>query len=213
MFESLSQTAQLTMHTSAAATRLLALRKRLKTSPPAMGLQDITINDLLILVTARTLRDFPEMNAHFLGHTIKQFKSIHIGCAVDTPRGLMVPVIPYADSLSLKNLGIETKRIFGKCLDGQVDPEELQGATFTISNLGTMGIESFTPVLNNPEVGILGVCAIQPKPVMQGEDVAFIPHIGLSLTFDHQAVDGAGAGRFLKALVANLENIDLLLAL
>lgn len=213
MLESLTQTAQLTMNTSADATRILALRKRLKNSPESMGLQNVTINDLVMLVTARTLKDFPEMNAHWLDDSIRQFKSIHLGCAVDTPRGLMVPVIRFADSLSLKELGIETKRVFGKCLEGQVDPEELTGGTFTITNLGAMGIESFTPVLNKPEVGILGVCTIQPKPVMKGDDVAFVPHMGLSLTFDHQATDGAPAGRFLKALVANLENIDLVLAL
>lgn len=213
MLESLTQTAQLTMNTSADATRILALRKRLKNSPESMGLQNVTINDLVMLVTARTLKDFPEMNAHWLDDSIRQFKSIHLGCAVDTPRGLMVPVIRFADSLSLKELGVETKRVFGKCLDGQADPEDLSGGTFTITNLGAMGIESFTPVLNKPEVGILGVCTIQPKPVMKGDDVAFIPHMGLSLTFDHQATDGAPAGRFLKALVANLENIDLVLAL
>ncbi len=178
-----------------------------------MGLQGITINDLVMLVTARTLKDFPEMNAHWLGDTIKQFKSVHLGCAVDTPRGLMVPVIRFADTLSLKALGTESKRLFGKCMEGQIDPEELSGGTFTITNLGAMGIESFTPVLNKPEVGILGVCAVQPKPVMKGDGVEFIPHMGLSLTFDHQATDGAPAGRFLKALVANLENIDLVLAL
>ncbi|MDC7235505.1 MAG: dihydrolipoamide acetyltransferase family protein [Spirochaetales bacterium] len=213
MLESITQTAQLTMNTSADATRILALRKRLKNSPEEMGLQKITINDLVMLVTARTLKDFPEMNAHWLGDTIRQFKSVHLGCAVDTPRGLMVPVVRNADSLSLKELGTETKRVFGNCLEGQIDPEELTGGTFTITNLGAMGIESFTPVLNKPEVGILGVCTIQPKPVMKGEDVAFVPHMGLSLTFDHQATDGAPAGRFLKALVANLENIDLVLAL
>ena len=213
MLESLQEKAQLTMNTSADATRILAMRKRLKESPEEMGLQKITINDLVMLVTARTLKDFPELNAHWLGDTIRRFSSVHLGCAVDTPRGLMVPVVRFADTLSLKKMGEETKRLFGKCLEGLIDPEELTGGTFTITNLGAMGIESFTPVLNKPEVGILGVCTIQPKPVMKGEDVSFVPHMGLSLTFDHQAIDGAPAGRFLKALVSNLENIDLMLAL
>ncbi|OQY31067.1 MAG: hypothetical protein B6241_14870 [Spirochaetaceae bacterium 4572_59] len=213
MLESLQETAQLTLNSSADATRLLALRKRLKESPEEMGLQKITINDLVMLVAVRTLKDFPEMNAHFLGDKIKQFASVHLGCAVDTPRGLMVPVIRFADTLSLKGLGDEAKRLFGKCLEGQIDPEDLSGGTFTVTNLGSMGIESFTPVLNKPEVGILGLCTIQPKPVMKGEDVSFVPHIGLSLTLDHQAIDGAPGGRFLKTLVSNLENIDLLLAL
>lgn len=213
MHESLQETAQLTLNTSADATRIMAMRKRLKESPEEMGLQKITINDLMMLVAARTLKDFPEMNAHWMGDTIKQFSSVHLGCAVDTPRGLMVPVIRFADSLSLKGLADEAKRLFGKCFEGQIDPEELSGGTFTITNLGSMGIESFTPVLNKPEVGILGVCTIQPKPVMKGSDVSFVPHIGLSLTFNHQANDGAPAGRFLKTLVSNLENIDLILAL
>jgi pyruvate dehydrogenase E2 component (dihydrolipoamide acetyltransferase) len=102
--------------------------------------------------------------------------------------------------LSLQQISMEAKRLGLACIDGTVDPDSLSGGTFTISNLGAMGIESFTPVLNTPEVGILGVCAIQPKPVMNGDEVEFIPHMGLSITFDHCAVDGAPAARFLARL-------------
>ena len=104
------------------------------------------------------------------------------------------------------------KRLATACQEGNILPDELTGGTFTVTNLGALGIESFTPGLNPPEVGILGICSIQPKPVMSGNDVTFVSHIGLSLTFDHRAVDGAPAARFLKELSTALANFDLLLA-
>ncbi|GAK58113.1 catalytic domain of components of various dehydrogenase complexes [Candidatus Vecturithrix granuli] len=212
MLESLQTTAQLTMNASADASQLLAYRQRLKAAPESFGLQGVTINDLVLYVVAHTLPRFPFMNAHFLGDTIKEFERVHLGIAVDTPRGLMVPPVKNADLLSLKQLSVEAKRLTAACQEGKILPDELTGATFTVTNLGALGIESFTPVLNPPEVGILGVCAIQPKPVMNGDDVRFVPHIGLSLTFDHRAVDGAPAARFLKELSTALANFDLLLA-
>lgn len=212
MLESLQTTAQLTMNTSADASQLLAYRQRLKTAPESLGLQGVTINDLVLYVVAKILPRFPFMNAHFLGDAIKEFERVHLGLAVDTPRGLMVPPVKNADVLSLKQLSVEAKRLAVACQEGKILPDELTGATFTVTNLGALGIESFTPVLNPPEVGILGVCAIQPKPVMMGNDVRFVPHIGLSLTFDHRAVDGAPAARFLKELSTALAYVDLLLA-
>lgn len=211
MFESISTTCQLTLNASADARALKALRARLKSSDPALGLQNITINDLVLFATAKTLQDFPQINSHFLGDKIVEFSHVHLGCAVDSPKGLMVPVIKFADMLSLKNLSSETKRLVSACLEGKAAPEDLQGGTFTVTNLGAFGIESFTPVLNVPESAILGVCDIQLKPVEGASGVEFIPHIGLSLTFDHQSVDGAPAARFLKALAQNIKNIDLLL--
>ncbi len=213
MFNSISQTAQLTLNTSANATALQALRKKFKTSDESYGVQRVTINDLVLFAVAKTLPKFPEMNGHWLGDTIKQFEKVHLGCAVDTPKGLLVPVIKDAGSYSLKGLSDKGKEIFGAAVEGRAQPEDLTGGTFTITNLGSMGIESFTPVLNKPEIGILGVCAINLKPVQKDDEVKFIPHIGLSLTFDHQAVDGAPASAFLKALVSAIENIDLLTAI
>ena len=212
MLESLQTTAQVTLSASADATQLLAYRKRLKAAPEELGVGGITINDLVLYAVAKTLPPFPFLNAHFLGDTIKEFERVHLGVAIDTAKGLMVPPVKNADTLSLKALAQESKRLATACQDGSIQPDDLAGATFTMTNLGALGVESFTPVLNPPEVGILGVCAIQPKPVMDGEDVAFVPHIGLSLTFNHQAVDGAPAARFLKALSAALANFDLLLA-
>ncbi len=178
-----------------------------------------TINVLLLdkedilFAVAKTLPQFPEMNEHFLGDKIVQFEKIHLGCAVSTDKGLLVPVIKDARSYSLKGLSDKGKELFGAAAAGKSNPDDLSGGTFTITNLGSMGIESFTPVLNKPEVGILGVCSINLKPVQRDGEVKFVPHIGLSLTFDHQAVDGAPAAAFLKALVSAIENIELLTAL
>jgi pyruvate dehydrogenase E2 component (dihydrolipoamide acetyltransferase) len=212
MQESLASTAQLTLNSSCDATALLALRSRFKNSPEEMGLTKVTINDLVLFAVSRTLKRHEEMNQHFLGDKMIHFENVHLGCAVDTAKGLMVPVIRFADCLSLKGLSAETKRLIGACQDGKAGPDDLSGGTFTITNLGSLGVESFTPVLNPPEVGILGVCTIYKAPVEEGGVIKLQPRMGLSLTFDHRALDGAPAARFLKDLVAALENIDLVLA-
>ena len=212
MLESLSQRAQLTLNASADARAMMAFRKRLKNSPEELGLNGITFNDFILYAVSRILPRFPDLNAHFLGDKILQFKDVHLGVAVDTPRGLMVPVIRNANRLSLKEISMESKRLAGACIEGGISPDELSGSTITISNLGSAGIESFTPVLNPPEVAILGVCNIQPKPVMEGGETAFVPHMGFSLTIDHQAADGAPAARFLKVFADALKEFDLIMA-
>jgi len=212
MRASLAGTAQLSLDMSANAARLLAYRAEVKGSAPERGLSGISINDMVLFSVSRVLRSFPEMNAHFLGDRIRQWSRVNLGFAVDTPRGLLVPVIRNADSLSLKALSAETTRLAAQCRDGKINPDELSGATFTVSNLGSLGVEHFTPVLNPPEVGILGVCAIQPRPVQSGTEVSLVPHIVFSLTIDHQAVDGAPAARFLAALCDAVSQFDLLLA-
>jgi pyruvate dehydrogenase E2 component (dihydrolipoamide acetyltransferase) len=215
MLASLQTTAQLTLHSSADARAVLALRKRLKASDPESGLQGVTINDLVLLAVARTIPRFPTVNAIFNESTITQYRDVHLGFAVDTPRGLVVPVIRHADRLGLRSLAAESKRLATAVQSGAVLPDELAGATFTVTNLGSLGVEQFTPILNAPQVAILGVGSVNLKPVMAGEDgpVEFIPHLGLSLTINHQVVDGAPGARFLQALVHGLANIDLLLAL
>lgn len=212
MLASVQTTAQLTLNASADARALQALRARFKASSESFALQSVTINDLILLAVARTLPLHPDLNAHFQGDTLTRYRAVQLGMAVDTPRGLMVPVIRNADRLSLREISGEAKRLAAACLDRRIAPDELTGGTFTVTNLGGLGIESFTPVLNPPEVGILGVSNINLKPVQAGQDVAFVPHIGLSLTINHQVVDGAPAARFLQGLAQNLANIDLLLA-
>jgi pyruvate dehydrogenase E2 component (dihydrolipoamide acetyltransferase) len=206
-------TAQLTLNSSADARKLLAYRKQLKGSPETLGLQKVTINDLIHFVVSRVLLQYPDLNALFTGDAISQYKQVHLGFAVDTPKGLMVPVIRNANRLSLKQMADEARRLASACLEGTIKPDELSGGTFTVSNLGNLGIESFTPVLNPPQVAILGVGNINLKPVGVEEEVQFIQHIGLSLTINHQAVDGAPAARFLQAIAQGLAEVDLLLAL
>ncbi len=212
MMDSLQSHAQLTLHTSADARTILALRKRFKDSPDEYGYNIITINDMVLFAVARSLVQFSALNAYWQKDRIYRFHEVHLAFAVDTPKGLLVPVIRNAQSLSLKEISRESKRLGQACIEGKIAPEELKGGTFTVSNLGNLGIHSFTPILNSPQVAILGVCSIQPTPVLEGEEVKFIPNIGLSLTIDHQAVDGAPAARFLQYLTDVIAHLDLFLA-
>jgi pyruvate dehydrogenase E2 component (dihydrolipoamide acetyltransferase) len=214
MVQSLREAAQLTLHGSADASGLLAYRARVKKSGESLGLANITITDLVVFAVTRLLPRFPEINALYKDGSVFQHKHAHCALAVDTPRGLMVPVIRYADRLSLNDLAIEAKQLAAQCIEGSINPDFLSGGTLTISNLGSFGVEYFTPVLNPPQVALLGVNAITSRPVA-GADGAVVmkPHIGLSLTIDHRAVDGAPGARFLKAVVEALENIQLTLSL
>jgi len=213
MLNSMQTTAQLTLNASADARALLDYRKRLKNSPAALGLQEVTINDLVLFAVSRVLLQYPDLNAHFNDEAITQYKTVHLGFAVDTSRGLIVPVLHSASVLSLKEIAQTSKRLAAACQDGSVQPDDLAGGTFTVTNLGSLGIESFTPILNPPQVAILGVGNINLKPVEVNGEVTFIPHLGLSLTINHQAVDGAPGARFLQALSKNLAELELLLAL
>ncbi|MGI6433506.1 MAG: dihydrolipoamide acetyltransferase family protein [Sphaerochaetaceae bacterium] len=209
MHQSLAQTAQFTMTSYAEATGLLALRQKFKQSDERLGLQKITINDIILFVVSRTLEAFPFMNGHFVGDAVEEYADVHLGCAVDTPRGLLVPVIRHANQRSLKGISDEFKRLAAKA-----QPDDLTGSTFTVTNLGALGIEAFTPVVNIPEIAILGVGSIALRATEDDqEEFVFSPHIALSLTVDHQAVDGAPAARFLQALCVNIANVEMVLAL
>ncbi len=210
MLHSLQSSAQLTLNASADAAALRSFRARLKASDAALGLRDIGINELLLYAVARTLPNFPALNAHFENDIIYQHQAVHLAQAVDTERGLLVPVIREAHKLSLRGLAARAQELAAACRSGKILPDQLQGGTFTVSNLGNYGIESFTPVLNPPQVTLLGVGNIQLKAVERAGEVAFVPHIGLSLTINHQVVDGAPAARFLAALSKNIADIDLL---
>ncbi|MPM89480.1 Dihydrolipoyllysine-residue succinyltransferase component of 2-oxoglutarate dehydrogenase complex [bioreactor metagenome] len=211
MQASLANMAQLTLNSSFDATKLQALRANLKTNAEKLKLENITLNDMILFAVARTIGSFKELNAHLLDNKIRYFNSVNLGVAVDTDRGLMVPTLFNADKLSLNELSRRVKELITEAQSGSINPDKLQGATFTVSNLGAMGIESFTPVINPPQTGILGVDTITRRvKEVNGADV-FYPAMGLSLTFDHRALDGAPAAKFLKALCANLESFDLLL--
>ena len=212
MHNSLQNSAQLTHHLSADARKLLVLRKQAKKLKDDGDPSNITINDFLCLAVIRTLRKYANANAHFLGDSLKKFRNVHLGMAVDTERGLMVPAIRNAELLSIRELSAQIKSVADSCRKGNVDPDILppEAATFTVSNLGNYGVEMFTPIINLPQVAILGVNTIIPRPKDLGGGVyGFVPHIGLSLTYDHRAIDGGEATRFLKDIAIELENLEI----
>ena len=212
MHTSLSTMAQLTHNTSFDASAILAYRKLLKVSEGECS--GITLGDIVLYAVSRTLLNHPDLNAHMLDdNTIRIFKHVNLGVAVDTPRGLMVPTIFNADQKSLLEISKEVKELAAACREGNISPDKLSGGTFTVSNLGNMGVESFTPVINPPQTGILGVCGTIDR-VKKGKDgeIKIYPAMGLSLTYDHRAVDGTPAARFQKELGYNLENFTMLLA-
>jgi pyruvate dehydrogenase E2 component (dihydrolipoamide acetyltransferase) len=205
---SLLTTAQYTMNTSADATRLLSLRNQIKAREEAGALPPININELVVFCTIKALVAVPEINAVFLDGKIYRHSSIHIGFACETPKGLLVPVIRDSQTLTLPELSLKIKHLTRQAVDGIIAPDDLAGGTFTVSNLGAYGIESFSPILNPPQIAILGVNTIELKPVRRNDIVEFVEHIGLSLTCDHQVIDGAPGARFLKIVKEHIENIE-----
>lgn len=211
MQESLSSMAQLTHHSSFDASNLLALRARFKAAPAELGLGGITINDLILFAVAKTLLKHPQLNAHLLQDSLRQFSHVQLGIATDSPRGLLVPTLANADTLSIRELSGQAKQLVKAAQGGSINPDLLTGGSFTVTNLGALGIEHFTPIINPPQVAILGVCCPVERPRMVDGRLTTYQAMGLSLTYDHRAVDGAPASRFLQELCRALEQIDVLL--
>ncbi len=212
MHTSLSTMAQLTHNVSFDATAILNYRKVLKAAGGDYA--GITLGDIILYAVSRTLLNHPDLNANMLDdNSIRRFTHVNLGVAVDTPRGRMVPTIVHADEMSLLEISKAVKELAAECRDGAINPDKLSGGSFTVSNLGNMGVESFTPVINPPQTGILGVCGTVDR-VRKGADgsIQIYPAMGLSLTYDHRAVDGTPAARFQKELCTNLENFTMLLA-
>jgi pyruvate dehydrogenase E2 component (dihydrolipoamide acetyltransferase) len=212
MHASLQNSAQLTHHMSADVRRLLETRQEIKNKLSSdKSQQDITLNDMICWCVIRALQKFPEANSHFLDDRIKTFHKVHLGIAVDTPRGLMVPTVKNASDMDLVKLSKELKSVADASKKGNVSPELIQStaATFTVSNLGNYGVEMFTPVINLPQAGILGVCTIINRPANMGNNIfGFVPYIGLSLTYDHRAIDGGPATLFLKEIKEQIETFS-----
>lgn len=207
MLASLQNTAQLTSHMTFNASCLQKYREWYKASPDSE--KNITLNDMILFITAKTLPAFEYMNAHLLnGDEMAFFSGVHLGCAVDTERGLMVPTIRDAQSMTLSELSAAMRELAAKCREGQIAPEEMSGASFTVSNLGGIGVSGFTPILNPPQVGILGVGSIDWAMQKTDSGILYYPAGHLSLTYDHRAVDGAPSARFLRAVCDNLERFD-----
>jgi pyruvate dehydrogenase E2 component (dihydrolipoyllysine-residue acetyltransferase) len=207
MRESLASTAQYTLNSSADAGGLLRLRSKIKQSGAT---PDINLNDLVAFCAVKAVLEMPDVNALFVDGKIYKSAAVHLGFACDTPRGLLVPVVRDAHRMSAGELALRMKELTAQAVQGTISADDLGGATFTVSNLGNLGIESFTPLINPPQVAILGVDAIQLKPVRRNANVEFIDSIGFSLTCDHQIVDGAPGARFLKVLREKIENVETL---
>ena len=213
MVNSLSSMAQLTHHFSFDATEIIALRAKLKASAETLGLPNITLNDIVLFAVSRTLKNHPTCNAHLTGDSIRLFKHVNMGMAVDTERGLLVPTIFNADTLSLSEIAKQSKALAKEAQGGSISPDKLSGGTFTVSNLGALGVEMFTPIINPPQTCIIGVCNLQTKVKLVDGQPVYYQAMGLSLTYDHRAVDGAPASRFMQELCRNLENFNALLAM
>ncbi len=211
MQNSLSTMAQLTHNSFADATAMQELRARIKAAGEKAGLPNISLNDMVIYAVSRTILDFPSLNAHYSDEEMKVFRHANLGIAVDTDRGLLVPTIRHADEMSLAEISQTMKQLAAECRSGSISPDKLTGASFTISNLGAFGVTTFTPIINPPQTGILGVCSIETRIRMKNGQPEFYPTLNLSLTYDHRAMDGAPASRFLQALANNIANFDLLL--
>ena len=212
MHASLQNSAQLTHHLGADARNIMAIRKKVKKAIQEGYPTDITINDLVCFAVVKALKKFPQVNSHFLGDNMRLFSKVHLGFAVDTERGLMVPTVRNADDLLIQELSNKLKEVANACKKGGIAPDLLspEAASFTVSNLGNYGVEIFTPVINLPQVAILGVNTIVPRPKDLGEGVyGFVPYMGLSLTYDHRALDGGEATRFVKQIAIEIENLEI----
>jgi len=210
MVMSLSTMAQLTHTISFDCTNIMAFRKYLKDNAEILKLPPITINHIIIYAVSRVLKNHKDLNANLInGDTMRYFEHVNMGIATDTPRGLLVPTLFGADTMSLSEIAVKSKKLSQDAIDGKLSPEFLSGGSFTISNLGNMGIESFTPVVNPPQTGILGVNTLETR-IKLGKEGEIIPYtaMALSLSYDHRALDGAPASRFLKELKEFLENFS-----
>lgn len=198
MADSAHSSAAVTLVTEADATDLVALREQLKAVyGPRDGLVP-SYNDLLIKLTALALLEHPLLNAAWNDTEITLYRDVHMGMAIDSEAGLLVPVIRDAHTKSVRQIAVESRALIEKARARRLSADELQGGTFTLTNLGMYGIDAFTPIINLPQTAILGVGRIQAKPAVVDGQVVPRQLVTLSLTFDHRAVDGAPAARFLN---------------
>jgi len=212
MARSAHTTAPVTLQMRVDATELVAVRERLKEAlAPRLGFH-VGYNDLLAVMVARCLVEYPYMNVRLEEGGIRQLQGVNLGLAVDSERGLLVPVIRDADRLGVAELATRFRDLVARAREGKSLPDELTGGHFTITNLGMFGVDMFTPIINLPECAILGVGRIRPEPVAVGTEVQVRQIMWLSLTFDHRLVDGAPAARFLQGLARYIELPALLLA-
>lgn len=205
MQESLANSAQLTITMKADITKLAALQKQLSPTAEERHGTKLTMTHFVSRATVLALQSHPMLNSFYKNERIITHPHVHLGMAVALEKGLVVPVIRHAEKLPLIELAKTISENARKAREGRAGSEELQGSTFSITNLGAFGVEHFTPILNPPETGILGIGASYDTPVFQGEEIVRSTVLPLSLTFDHRSCDGAPAAEFLKTLKTYLE--------
>ncbi|OHB65940.1 MAG: hypothetical protein A2Y76_11025 [Planctomycetes bacterium RBG_13_60_9] len=208
MIQSVRNSAQVTLHMDADASGLVTFRSRLKVESEASGGEAPSYNAVLISLVARALREHPYMNATVVGDAIQLLDEVNVGLAVDTERGLLVVVVRGADKKSIANIIEELSGLSQRAQAGTSMPDDLTGGTFTVTNLGMFDVEAFTPIINPPEMGVLGIGRIMQKPAVRSGQVMVGQAISLSLTFDHRWVDGAPAARFLQFIRNSVEQLE-----
>ena len=211
MTESLQTTAQLTLTSEADMADAARLRDEAGAELERRGGVRPTYTDLVVRAAAIALRDHPRLNARWTDGRVRLLPDIHIGVAVSLEEGLVVPVVRHADRATLAEISAQVRDLSERARGFRLRPEELDGGTFTVTNLGMFGVDAFTPILNPPEAAILGVGRVRARPVAVGDRVEVRPVMALSLTFDHRVVDGAPAAQFLQRVTHVLEHPYLLL--
>lgn len=206
MHDSLQQSAQLTLTLRADVTDLLALQRQMSETAQRQHEVKLTVTDFIARAVVLSLKRHKQMNSAYIDDRIHVFDHVHLGIAVALDKGLVVPVIRHADQYSVLDLSRQIKALAQQARNGQLGSDALQGSTFTITNLGAYGIDYFTPILNTPEAGILGVGSVAEMPVYKGDDLQRRSLLPLSLTFDHRVLDGAPAAEFLRAVKDALED-------
>lgn len=207
MAESFRTAPHVTVDMEVDMSQAAAFRKALNEVAP----EKVSFTDIIVKIVARALEDFPVVNASLQGEEIVYNGQVNVGVAVALEDGLIVPVVKNANKLGIAAISQQVKELAAKAREGKLSPDEYKGGTFTISNLGMFGVDSFTPIINPPESAILGVNRIQKKPVVVNDEIVVRPMMNLSLSFDHRLIDGAVAAQFLQRVKALLENPALVL--
>ncbi len=208
MHKSLVDHAQLTMGITFDATNLLNVRKEIKENFESLGVANASVNDIVMYVLSRVVKEHPNMNGHVGENYFDQYENVHLAFAVDTPKGLITPIIWDASEKTLSELTNDSKELIAKAFEGKLRLNDIQGGTFTVSNLGLSGVQFFTPVINPPQAGILGVGSpIKRVKLVDGQVVEY-PEITLSFTMDHGPNDGVAGAKFIGAIAKALENVN-----
>jgi pyruvate dehydrogenase E2 component (dihydrolipoamide acetyltransferase) len=203
MLAGVTQAAPVTLTTRAEATNLVGLRAQFQATGSAEGVP--TYTDLVVKLTAGVLREHPLLQAQWRQDGLFVPDSVDVAIAVDAEAGLLVPVLRAADRLTLREVAARSRELIGLARAGRLTAEQMRGATFTVTNLGGLGVDAFTPIIHLPQCAVLGVGRIVREPAVVEDRVVPRHALTLSLTFDHRVVDGAPAARFLDALRGRIE--------